>query len=91
MCEISSSKEVFLEAIPPYQTELEKLAWMEEENIQQQKRTRTRSRRVIWFNPPYSVNVQTNVGKEFLMLVDQHFPEGQPLHSILNRNTVKMS
>ena len=97
LCEISSSKEVFLEAIPPYQTELEKcgyqhkLAWMEEGDIQQQKRTRTRSRRVIWFNPPYSVNVQTNVGKEFLMLVDQHFPEGHPLHSIINRNTVKMS
>ena len=97
LCEISANKEVFLEAIPPYQAELDKcgysyrLVWMEEREIHQQKRVRARSRRVIWFNPPYSVNVQTNVGKEFLLLVDKHFPVGHPLHNIINRNTVKMS
>jgi hypothetical protein len=54
---ISSNKEVFLEAIPPYQAELykygykDKLVWMEEEEIQQKKK-RTRSKKVIWFNPP---------------------------------------
>ena len=96
LCEISSNKEVFLEAIPPYQAELDKcgykdkLVWMEEEEIQQKKK-RTRSKKVIWFNPPYSVNIRTNVGKEFLDLLDKHFPKGNPLHKILNRNTVKVS
>ena len=96
LCEISSNQEIFLEAIPPYQTELDrcgythKLAWMEL-NEPQQKKCRSRSKRVIWFNPPHSMNVQTNVGKEFLALLDKHFPKGHQLHKILNRNTVKIS
>ena len=48
-------------------------------------------RRVTWFNPPYSPDVATNVAKEFLELVDQHFPPGNPLHSVCNRSTIKVS
>ena len=55
------------------------------------KPTRSRAKKVIWFNPPYSLNVKTNVGREFLMLVDKHFPVGHPLHKYLNRNTIKVS
>ena len=97
LCDISSNKDVFLEAIPPYQAELEKcgykekLAWLEEDATHQNKRKRSRSKKVIWFNPPYSMNVNTNVGKEFLLLLDKHFPKNNPLSKFLNRNTVKMS
>ena len=96
LCEISSSEEVFLEAIPPYQAELEKcgythkLAWIEPGDIER-KKCRSRSKKVIWFNPPHSINVQTNVGKEFLALLDKHYPKGHQLNKILNRNTVKIS
>ena len=55
------------------------------------KKCRSRSKKIIWFNPPHCINVQTNVGKEFLLLVDKHFPKGHFLHPILNRNTVKIS
>ena len=48
-------------------------------------------RRVTWFNPPYSMDVATNVAREFLELVDKHFPPGNPLHSICNRSTLKVS
>ena len=34
-----------------------------------------RKRNIIWFNPPYSMNVQTNIGREFLNLVGKHFPK----------------
>ena len=91
LSEISSNREAFQKAIPPYQKELEncgykhKLVWMGEEP---KKKTRTRTKVAVWFNPPYSLNVQTNVGKEFLSLLDKHFPRG---HEIINRNTVKMS
>ena len=97
LCEISSNKDVFLEAIPPYQVELDKcgykhkLVWMEVEGLQQKKKSRGRARMVIWFNPPHSINVKTNVGKEFLSLLDKHFPKGHALNTILNRNTVKVS
>jgi len=54
-------------------------------------RSKNRSRNVIWFNPPYSQNVQTNVAKLFLHLIDKHFPKSHKLHRILNRNNLKIS
>ena len=47
--------------------------------------------RVTWFNPPWNSAVKTNVGKQFLRLIDISFPEGNPLRKLLNRNTVKVS
>ena len=51
---------------------------------------RKRHRNVIWFNPPYSKSVKTNVGGRFLQLNDKHFPPINPLHKIFNRNTMKI-
>ena len=52
---------------------------------------RNRQRNIIWFNPPFSKNVKTNIARSFLKLVDTHFPIGNKLHKIFNRNTVKVS
>ena len=52
---------------------------------------RNRSRNIIWFNPPYSRNVITNVAKLFLKLLDKHFPKTNQLSKVFNRNTVKVS
>jgi hypothetical protein len=46
---------------------------------------------VTWFNPPYSCNVKSNVGKDFLHLIDTAFPSNNPLHKLFNRQTVKIS
>ena len=61
---------------------------MEEEP---KKKSRTRYKVAVWFIPPYSLNVQTNVGKEFLSLLDKHFPKGHQCFPFIYRNTVKMS
>ena len=45
----------------------------------------------MWFNPPFSKNVKTNIARSFLHLVDTHFPAGHKLHKIFNTNTVKVS
>ena len=52
---------------------------------------RSRPRNIIWFNPPFSVNVQTNVARSFLCLIDKHYPKSHVLHKIFNRNNVKVS
>ena len=31
-------------------------------------------RKIVWFNPPFSRNVSTNVAKKFLQLLGKHFP-----------------
>ena len=54
-------------------------------------RPRQRRRNVLWFNPPYSKTVDTNVGKRFLCLLDKHFPVNNKFNKIFNRNNVKIS
>ena len=36
------------------------------------------------------MNVETNIGKTFLNLIDQHFPKTIKFHKIFNRNNVKV-
>ena len=65
----SASKEIFDNAAPIYQAELDRCGYKHkleynprEINLPKKKRTRP-PRRVTWFNPPYSMNVATNVGR----------------------------
>ena len=49
-----------------------------------------RKREIMWFNPPHSKNIKTNVGKIFLNLVANHFPKHQ-MYRIIHKNTVETS
>ena len=46
---------------------------------------------VIWFNPPFSFNVSTNIGKKFFTLLGKHFPKTHQFHKLFNRNNFKVS
>ena len=52
---------------------------------------RTQQRNIIWYNPLFSNNVQTNISKTFLRLVLKHFPKHHKYHSLFNKNNVKVS
>ena len=54
-------------------------------------RDKNRGRKIVWFNPPYSCNVATNIGKKFLLLLDKHFPKPHKLSKVSNQNNVKVS
>ena len=63
-------------------------------SIQYSERTpsrHNRKRNIIWFNPPFNNQVNTNVGKDFLHLVDKHFPLHHKFRKFFNRNTIKIS
>ena len=91
---LSSDKQTFEDAASAYQNALghsnfsQKLEYTPHET---QRPCRNRQRNVIWFNPPFSKNVKTNIAHSFLHLVDTHFPARHKLHKIFNRNTVKLS
>ena len=55
------------------------------------RQNRNRKRKVIWYNPPFNKSVQTNIGEQFLNLVQKHFPEENKFHQIFNKNNVKVS
>lgn len=46
---------------------------------------------MIRFNPPYLMNVETNVGKIILKLVKKYFQKGILSHQIFNKNTFKVT
>ena len=91
----SSSIEIFNSAKVEYENALENSGYhsikLNYTQTKENKSKHNRSRNIIWFNPPYSRNVITNVAKSFLNLLDHHFPKSNKLHKIFNRNTVKVS
>ena len=88
---ISSDKESFDSSKRPYQEALKKSGYNYNLNYDPQptQRTRRRTRNVTWYNPPYSSNVKTDIGHNFLKAIDESFPPNHPLHKISNRNTLK--
>ena len=53
--------------------------------------SKKRKRKIIWFNPPYSKNIKTNVGKIFKYLVNKHFGSDPILKKVFNKNSLKLS
>ena len=45
----------------------------------------------LYYNPPFSKNVKTNIARGFLKLIDKHFPHNNKLHKIFKRHTVRVS
>ena len=93
---ISSNEEMFETAAPIYREALARSGYdyqlrFNPEAANPPKKKRKRSRKILWFNPPFSLNVKTNIAKEFLKLIDRFFPPGHPLRQIFNRNRVKVS
>ena len=96
---ISSNENIFKEAILPYQDALKKSGYdyklaykaTSTNNIKQKNKPKNnRKRNITWFNPPYSKHVASNIGKQFLQLLDTCFPPTN-YTKILNRNTIKLS
>ena len=56
-----------------------------------QNTRRNRNRKVIWFNPPFSLNVKTNIGKKVVKLICKHFTRNYSFRKIFNVNTIKIS
>ena len=50
-----------------------------------------KKRQILWYNPPFNLEVKTKVGKTFLALISKNFPKGHPLRPIINRNNCKVS
>ena len=98
LIETSSNENVFNEAATLYTNALKESGFnynlkysspSEPNNDNQSKKSR--KRKIIWFNPPFSKNVKTNIGKIFFKLLAKHFPPTNNLHKIFNRNTIKIS
>lgn len=68
-----------------------KLSYKEDNMVTRLNKKRQRKRNILWFNPPFNLNVRNNVGSEFLKLVDNYLCRDQALKKHFNRNTIKIS
>ena len=63
---ISANEQVFNDAAPPYQEALIKSGYSHKLEFKlpnpEKRSKRYRKKEVIWFNPPYSLNLKTNIG-----------------------------
>ena len=93
---LSCSKEVFLDELPVYKEALRDAGYEEDLEFNPPKyeksstKRNNRKRKVLWFNPPFSQTVKTNVGAKFLNLIDKHF-KGTKHEKYFNRKTIKVS
>ena len=94
LCENLANEQVFNSVKPVYKNALHKSGYKNSlkysEEIHQHSSNK-RTRKIIWFNPPFTQTVKTNVAKLFFRLLDKHFPKSHLLHKIFNRNTIKVS
>ena len=97
LSEISFDESSFNEVAPLYQKALDdsgynhRLTFTPHITQSSTSTRRNRHRNIIWYNPPFSKNVATNVGRTFLKILNEEFPENHVFHKIFNRNTVKIS
>ena len=89
--EISCDQHEFEKAKGEYKA-LEKSGFSEKNKYHKQGFVKcVRTRKVIWFNPPYSSYVKKNAGKVFMKLIVKHFSKHHRYHKIFNKNTIKLS
>ena len=98
LCSLSCNEDVFNRAKPPYEKALTDSGFSSDLNYKEEqpqvvdaRPKRKRKRKTIWFNPPYSSNVKTNIGSKFLKLIKEHFPPNHRYSKIFNRYNIKLS
>ena len=91
--DISCNEREFNKAKPMYEEALKQSGYEDVcmKYCENKKKPRKRQRKVIWFNPPFSVNVKTRVGKIFFDILDKNFPSNHKFHRLFNRCSVKLS
>ena len=96
---ISTGEQKFKLEVGHYQNALREAGYINKLNYiekpqpedEQEEKKKNRPRNILWFNPPWSSNVRTNVPAKFLYLVRKPFPPSSPLHTIFNTKKIKVS
>ena len=58
-------------------------------NHEQSNARRKRQCKIIWFKPPFNLDVSTNVAKIFLNLIEKHFPRSRNYTKSLTKTPLK--
>ena len=84
---LSCNHKEFAEVTPEYKEAMCRSGHKSEikyETSPHPNKRRSRKRKIVWFNPPCSKHVCTNIGREFHRLLTKNFPPNHQLHKICN-------
>ena len=91
LSQLSCNQHMFNKATVDYQEAMRKSGYHNKLKYQHSSsptipaKTKKRKRKILWFNPPFSEHVKTNIGRTFLNLLEKHFPSRHRLHKICNK------
>lgn len=90
---LSSNEQCFNSESHIYQKALEDSGYSHKLKYEKQNphRRKHRKRNIVWFNPPFSKNVATDVGRKFLSTIKRIFHNKHTLHKLFNKNNLKLS
>ena len=93
----SSNIDIFEQSKQDYEKELKdsgyniKLSYKNNTETSNTYKRKNRPRRILWFTPPYNMEVVDKLGSEFFKLLKRNFPVTNPLNKIFNKNNIKLS
>ena len=88
---IPCDKENLKQSAPDYNNAFKGSSFNEKINFARSPPERKGSRNILWLNPRLSSNVQTNIGKLFLRLLEKHFLKHDKYYKLFKRNNIKIS
>ena len=97
--DISCNQDIFDATKSTYEEALSKSGFNEElkynckdvKGKTRNKEQRKRRRKIIWFNPPFSLSAKINIGKMFFKMLKKNFPKSNPFSKIFSKNTIKIN
>ena len=97
--DISCNQDIFDATKSTYEEALSKSGFNEElkynckdvKGKTRNKGQRKRRRKIIWFNPPFSLSAKINIGKMFFKMLKKNFPKSNPFSKIFSKNTMKIN
>ena len=89
---LSSDEKGFQARKPEYEKALKdagygniKLKYTEHNKDNNETKRKNRSRKIIYYNPPWNSDVATNVGGTFFYLLQKHFPPFSHIYCLFNK------
>ena len=95
LIKLSKNRYIFDQNACTYQNALDKSNFKHKltykEDFNKQKKKRSRTRKIIYFNPQFCESVKTNIGKTFFELISKHFNQNNSLNKLINKNNCKLA
>ena len=91
LIKLFKNRNIFDQNICTYQNALDKSNFKHKLTYKEYFNKRNRTRKIIYFNPPFCESVKTNIIKIFFVLINKHFKQNNSINKLIHTNNCKLS